>query len=37
MGKDVRVTATWPDGVRDEGRLQFEPPKLLFRGERRGL
>ena len=37
MGKDARVTATWPDGVRDEGRLQFEPPQLLFRGERRGL
>ncbi len=34
MGKDAQVRAAFPDGV-DEGRLQYEPPTLLFRGARR--
>jgi hypothetical protein len=34
MGKDARVEAVFADGA-DSGRLQFEPPKLLFRGTRR--
>ncbi|WP_304190025.1 DUF3052 domain-containing protein [Phenylobacterium aquaticum] len=34
MGKDVEVRATFTDGV-DQGRLQYEPPKLLFRGAQR--
>lgn len=34
MGKDAQVRATFADGA-DEGRLQYEPPKLLFRGARR--
>lgn len=34
MGKDAHVAAVFPDGA-DEGRLQFEPPKLLFRGAAR--
>ncbi len=34
MGKDATVTATFADGP-DEGRLQYEPPKLLFRGAQR--
>lgn len=34
MGKDARVTAVFgPE--RDEGRLQYEPPRLLFRGRER--
>ena len=32
MGKDAQVEVRWPDGRRDAGRLQFEPPKLIFRG-----
>jgi len=31
MGKDAHVAATFADGP-DEGRLQYEAPKLLFRG-----
>jgi hypothetical protein len=34
MGKDAQVAAQFPDGA-DEGRLQYEPPKLLFRGAQR--
>ncbi len=34
MGKDAQVRATFADGA-DEGRLQYEPPKLLFRGAQR--
>jgi len=34
MGKDATVTANFPDGP-DEGRLQYEPPKLIFRGRAR--
>ena len=35
MGKEAEVEAVWPDGARDAGRLQFEPPKLIFRGAER--
>jgi hypothetical protein len=34
MGKDIQATGVFADGP-DAGRLQYEPPKLLFRGERR--
>ena len=34
MGKDAEVKARFADGP-DEGRLQYEPPKLLFRGRDR--
>ncbi|MFZ3007419.1 MAG: DUF3052 domain-containing protein [Phenylobacterium sp.] len=34
MGKDAEVRATFTDGV-DAGRLQYEAPKLLFRGTER--
>jgi hypothetical protein len=34
VGKDAQVRAVFPDGA-DEGRLQYEPPKLLFRGAQR--
>ena len=34
MGKDAQVRARFADGA-DEGRLQYEPPKLLFRGAHR--
>ena len=34
MGKDAQVSATFPDGA-DEGRLQYEAPKLVFRGAQR--
>jgi hypothetical protein len=34
MGKDAQVRARFADGA-DEGRLQYEPPKLLFRGAER--
>ena len=34
MGKVATVTAVFADGA-DEGRLQYEPPKLLFRGAQR--
>jgi hypothetical protein len=34
MGKDANVRASFPGGP-DEGRLQYEPPKLLFRGRER--
>jgi hypothetical protein len=32
VGKEAQVEAVWPDGGRDVGRLQYEPPKLIFRG-----
>jgi hypothetical protein len=31
MGKDAEVQAMLPDGP-DRGRLQYEPPRLMFRG-----
>jgi hypothetical protein len=34
MGKDAQVAAQFADGA-DEGRLQYEPPRLLFRGRAR--
>lgn len=34
MGKDAQVRAVFA-GVADEGRLQYEPPRLLFRGAQR--
>jgi hypothetical protein len=34
MGKEAQVSAVFADGA-DEGRLQYEPPKLLFRGAQR--
>jgi hypothetical protein len=34
MGKDAQIKAVFADGA-DEGRLQYEPPRLLFRGARR--
>ncbi|HLZ75175.1 DUF3052 domain-containing protein [Phenylobacterium sp.] len=34
MGKEATVQATFAEGP-DEGRLQYEPPKLLFRGAQR--
>lgn len=36
MGKDAQVKAVFSDGP-DEGRLQFEGPKLLFRGAQRRI
>ena len=36
MGKQATVTAVFADGA-DEGRLQYEPPKLLFRGAQRRM
>ena len=36
MGRDLTgVPARFPDGHADEGRLQWEPPRLLFRGGQR--
>jgi hypothetical protein len=35
MGKEAEVEALWPDGRREVGRLQYEPPKLIFRGAER--
>jgi hypothetical protein len=32
MGKEAEVEASWPDGRVAVGRLQYEPPKLIFRG-----
>lgn len=34
MGKDIQTTGVF-DGAPDAGRLQYEAPKLLFRGARR--
>ena len=34
MGKEATVTAVFADGA-DEGRLQYEPPKLVFKGRER--
>ena len=34
MGKEARVEAVFADGA-DAGRLQYEAPKLTFRGTRR--
>ena len=35
MGKEAQVEARWPDGAAAVGRLQYEPPKLIFRGAER--
>jgi hypothetical protein len=35
MGKEAEVEARWPDGSVAVGRLQYEPPKLIFRGPER--
>jgi hypothetical protein len=35
VGKEADVEACWPDGRREAGRLQYEPPKLIFRGAER--
>jgi len=35
VGKEAEVEACWPDGARERGRLQYEPPRLIFRGARR--
>lgn len=35
MGKEADVEARWPDGAVGSGRLQYEPPKLVFRGAER--
>jgi hypothetical protein len=35
VGKEAQVEAFWPDGGREAGRLQYEPPKLIFRGTAR--
>ena len=35
MGKEAEVEARWPDGGVAVGRLQYEPPKLIFRGPER--
>lgn len=35
MGKEADVEAVWPGGAREPGRLQYEPPKLIFRGSAR--
>jgi hypothetical protein len=35
MGKEAEVEAVWPGGEREAGRLQYEPPKLIFRGSER--
>jgi hypothetical protein len=34
MGKEAEVDAVFADGP-DHGRLQYEPPKLIFRGRER--
>lgn len=34
MGKEAEVQALLPDGP-DQGRLQYEPPRLIFRGRER--
>jgi hypothetical protein len=34
MGREAEVRAVFADGP-DEGRLQYEPPKLVFRGRER--
>jgi hypothetical protein len=36
LGKEATVTAVFADGP-DEGRLQYEPPKLIFKGRERRL
>jgi len=35
MGKEAEVDAVWPGGDAARGRLQYEPPKLIFRGPER--
>jgi hypothetical protein len=32
VGKEAQVEAVWPNGACASGRLQYEPPKLIFRG-----
>lgn len=36
MGREAHVRAVFPTGV-DEGRLQYEPPRLIFKGAERGV
>jgi hypothetical protein len=36
MGKEAQVRAVLADGE-DEGRLQYEPPRLIFRGRARSV
>jgi len=35
MGREATVCARFADGATDEGRLQYEPPNLIFRGRER--
>jgi hypothetical protein len=35
MGKEALARAVWPDGVEENGRLQYEAPRLVFRGSER--
>jgi hypothetical protein len=35
VGKEAEVEAFWPGGGRAVGRLQYEPPRLIFRGPER--
>ncbi|HXQ15412.1 MAG TPA: DUF3052 domain-containing protein [Caulobacteraceae bacterium] len=35
MGKEADVEASWPEGGGEAGRLQYEPPRLIFRGSER--
>jgi len=35
VGKEADVEAHWPDGTVAAGRLQYETPKLIFRGPER--
>jgi hypothetical protein len=35
MGKEADAEAHWPNGGIAVGRLQYEPPKLIFRGPER--
>jgi hypothetical protein len=37
MGKDAKVDVVWPDGEAEAGRLQYEPPRLIFRGAERSV
>ena len=32
MGKEAEAQLVWPDGRTAQGRLQYEPPRLVFRG-----
>ena len=35
MGKEAQARAFWPDGGEETGRLQYEAPRLVFRGSER--